>query len=597
MPPEIQAAALMCRWGVVIRACAEPPEARDRMADFPIVGIGSSAGGLEALDKLFDAMPRDPGMAFVVIAHLDPTRESHLTELLNRRIEMPVVEVRGEITVEPDHVYVIAPDQSLELNRNVLHPSKPSEPRAQRRPVDIFFRSLAENQRERAIGIVLSGTGTNGALGLRFIKSEGGIAIAQDPATAAYAGMPQSAISTGIVDLVLPPEKMAGALLDVVRHPYVRQPEVVEQLEPDGQLSALLALLRAQTHLNFEPYRRQTLLRRTHRRMGLHQIQHMSAYLERLRADPQEAAALARDLTISVSGFFRDPQAWKVLDEKVIAPLVAERDPNSALRVWVPGCATGEEAYSLAMLIAARAQEARKSFDLRIFATDVADHLLPTARAGLYPASIADDVGANRLELFFELEDDSYQAKKALRDTITFAPQNLLQDPPFSRLDLISCRNLLIYLEPDVQKKVLALFHFALREHGHLFLGPAENISGQENLFHPVTKKWRIYRRVGPTRHDVVDFPLIGPGARIVETGRWDALAPREARPPSGGAASRRPIFWRSRATACRRRSAAPCRGQWPTTRKSRAPAASSAAERSSPCGSWSIRSNAGAAP
>jgi two-component system CheB/CheR fusion protein len=412
----------------------------------------------------------------------------------------------------------------------VLHPSKPSEPRAQRRPVDIFFRSLAENQRERAIGIVLSGTGTNGALGLRFIKSEGGIAIAQDPATAAYAGMPQSAISTGIVDLVLPPEKMAEALISMVRHPYVRQPEAVEQPDLDGQLSALLALLRAQTNLDFQPYRRQTLLRRTHRRMGLHQIQHLSDYLERLRADPQEAAALARDLTINVSGFFRDSKAWDVLDQKVIAPLVAERDPNSAIRIWVPGCATGEEAYSLAMLIAARAQEGMKSFDLRIFATDVAHHLLPTARAGLYPASIAHDVDADRLERFFDIEDDSYQVKKPLREWITFAPQNLLQDPPFSRLDLISCRNLLIYLEPDVQKKVLALFHFALREHGHLFLGPAENISGQENLFHPVTKKWRIYRRVGPTRHDVVDFPLIGPGARIVETGRWDALAPREAR-------------------------------------------------------------------
>src|SRR5918994_4342140 len=426
------------------------------MAEFPIVGIGSSAGGLEALEKLFDAMPPEPGVAFVVIAHLDPTRESHLTELLDRRTQMPVVEVQGEITVEPDHVYVIAPDQSLELNGDVLHPSKPSEPRAQRRPVDVFFRSLAENQRERAIGIILSGTVTNGAAALRFIKSEGGITIAQDPATAAYAGMPQSAISTGIIDLVLPAEKMAAALLDVASHPYVRQPEAVEQPDWDGQLSAILSLLRAHTDLDFQPYRRQTLLRRTHRRMGLHRIQHLSAYLERLRNDPQEATALARDLTINVSGFFRDPQAWEILDEKVIAPLVAERDTNSAIRIWVPGCATGEEAYSLSMLIAERAQEARKAFDIRIFATDVSDHLLPMARAGLYPASIAADVDIERLDRFFEVEDDSYLAKKALRDTITFAPQNPLQDPPFSRLDLISCRNVLIYLETDVQRKMLA---------------------------------------------------------------------------------------------------------------------------------------------
>ena len=356
---------------------------------------------------------------------------------------------------------------------------------------------------------MLSGTGTNGSAGLRFIKSEGGIVIAQDPATAAYAGMPQSAISTGVVDLVLPPHRMAEALVDVVRHPYVRQPEAVAQPDSDGQLAELLGLLRTQTNLDFQPYRRQTLLRRTHRRMGLHQIEHLSAYLERLRGDPQETTALARDLTINVSGFFRDPQAWKILDERVIAPLVRERDANSAIRMWVPGCATGEEAYSLAMLFLTRAQEASKSFDLRIFATDVAQHILPTARAGLYPASIAADIGADRLERFFEIEDDSYLAKRVLREAITFAPQNLLQDPPFSRLDLISCRNLLIYLEPEVQRKVLALFHFALRDGGHLFLGPAESVSGQEGLFQPVSKKWRIYRRIGPTRRDIVDFPLI----------------------------------------------------------------------------------------
>jgi two-component system CheB/CheR fusion protein len=264
--------------------------------------------------------------------------------------------------------------------------------------------------------------------------------------------------------------------------------------------------------------------------MGLHQIEHLSAYLERLRGDPKEASALARDLTINVSGFFRDPQAWKILDEQVIAPLVRERDTNSAIRIWVPGCATGEEAYSLSMLIAERAQGARKAFDVRIFATDVSDHLLPMARAGLYPASIAPDVDVGRLERFFDVEEDSYQAKKGLRDTITFAPQNLLQDPPFSRLDLISCRNVLIYLETDVQRKLLALFHFTLREHGHLFLGPAESISGQEGLFHPVSKKWRIYRRLGPTRHDIVDFPLVGAGEVAADAGRPHDPPPHERR-------------------------------------------------------------------
>ena len=272
------------------------------MADFPIVGIGSSAGGLEALEKLFDAMPPDPGLAFVVIAHLDPTRESHLTELLNRRTEMPAVEVQGDIAVEANHVYVIAPDQSLQLNGDVLHPSKPSESRAERRPVDVFFRSLAESQKERAIGIVLSGTGTNGAMGLRFIKCGGGITIAQDPATAAYAGMPQSAIGTGMVDLVLSPEEMAAALLDMARHPYLRKPEAVEQPDIDGQLSAILALLRAQTDLDFQPYRRQTLLRRTHRRMGLHQIRHLSAYLERLLSRSERRVHLSWQIEQSNAG-------------------------------------------------------------------------------------------------------------------------------------------------------------------------------------------------------------------------------------------------------------------------------------------------------
>ena len=363
---------------------------------------------------------------------------------------------------------------------------------------------------------MLSGTGTNGALGLRQIKAEGGIAIAQDPETAAHAGMPQSAIATGVVDLVLPPEKIPEALLDLVRHPYVRRPEVVEQR--DVELSALLDLLQRHTKLDFRPYRKGTLLRRTHRRMGLHRIESVDEYFRRLQGDPQEVRALARDLTINVSGFFRDPQAWSELDKKVIAPLVQERAAKASIRIWVPGCATGEEAYSVAMLIAERADKAGKSFDLRIFATDVSKDVLSIARAGRYPASIAEDVGAERLERFFEIEDDSYQVRKTLREAITFAPQNLLQDPPFSRVDLITCRNLLIYLEPEFQQKVLALFHFALREDRHLFLGPAESVSGQQNLFQAVSKKWRIYRRLGPTRHDIVDFPLISISGGASET-------------------------------------------------------------------------------
>jgi two-component system CheB/CheR fusion protein len=479
------------------------------MADFPIVGIGSSAGGLEALQKLFGAMPPDSGLAFVVAAHLDPTQKSHLTELLSRCTKMPVVEIKSSIKVEPDHVYVIAPDQELTIRSGVVKTSKPTAPRGHRHPVDSFFRSLAEDQGARAIAIVLSGTGTNGSQGLRFIKAEGGIAIAQDPETAGFAGMPRSAIATGIVDLILPPEKMPDALLNLARHPYVRHAaEAVAERAPDD-LYRLLTLVRAQTKHDFSNYRQRTLLRRIYRRMGLHRIERLPDYIERLRDDPAEIKALAADLTINVTGFLRDPEAWKILADKVVAPLVRQRPDGSAVRVWVPGCSTGEEAYSVAMLVLEHAEVAKKTLDLILFATDVADGVLSSARAGVYPASIAQDVTAARLERWFEMEDDTYCVKKALRETITFAPQNLLQDPPFSRLDLISCRNLLIYLEPEIQKRVLGLFHFALRDGGHLFLGPAESIAGREDLFQAVSSKWRIYRRLGPTRHDVVDFPLI----------------------------------------------------------------------------------------
>jgi two-component system, chemotaxis family, CheB/CheR fusion protein len=485
------------------------------MAEFPIVGIGSSAGGLEALQALFRAMPADSGLAFVIAAHLDPTQESHLSELLSRCTKMPVVQIENSVKVEPDHVYVIAPDRELTIREGVVRSNKPSAPRGHRHPVDSFLRSLAEDQGERAIAIILSGTGTNGSLGLRFIKAEGGIAIAQDPETAGFQGMPRSAIGTGVVDLVLAPEKMPEALLSLARHSYVRQPAAaVEEAEPQEQLGALLTLVRHETRRDFNSYKKTTLLRRIHRRMGLHRIERLRDYTERLRNDPDEISALAADLTINVTGFFRDPEAWQVLSDEVIVPLVREQPAESPIRVWVPGCSTGEEAYTIAILITEQAEAVGKRFDLKLFATDVTEGVLSSARAGLYPSSIAMDVGERRLQRFFEMQGDTYRIKKTLRETLIFAPQNLLQDPPFSRLDLISCRNLLIYLEPDFQKRVLGLFHFALREGGHLFLGSAETASGQEELFQPISKKWRIFRRLGPTRHEVVDFPLIDAGHR-----------------------------------------------------------------------------------
>ncbi len=376
-----------------------------------------------------------------------------------------------------------------------------------------FFRSLAEDQAERAIAIVLSGTGTNGSLGLRFVKAEGGIALAQDPETAAFDGMPRAAIATGVVDLVLPPGQMPEALLSIARHSYVRQPAAtLEEPAPEDQLKALLTAVRATTGQDFGSYRKRTLLRRIHRRMGLHRIEGLADYVLRLRGDPREVRALAADLTINVTGFFRDPEAWQALADKVVRPLLRERPAGSTIRVWVPGCSTGEEAYSIAMVFFEQAAAAQRTIDLRVFATDVAAGVFASARGGVYPGSIAQDVSAERLERWFDKDDDTYCVRRALRETITFAPQNLLQDPPFSRLDLISCRNLLIYLEPEIQKRIVSLFHFALREGGHMFLGPAETIGGEDELFSPVSKKWRIFQRLGPTRHELVDFPIISSG-------------------------------------------------------------------------------------
>jgi chemotaxis methyl-accepting protein methylase/two-component sensor histidine kinase/PAS domain-containing protein len=482
---------------------------------FPIIGIGSSAGGLEPLQALIRAVPEASGLAFVIVAHLDPTQKSHLPELLARCTAMPVMQVEETTEVRPDHVYVIGPDQDLSIEGGALHTKKSELPRGHRHPVDVFFRSLAEDQGRRAIGIVLSGTGTNGSLGLRAIKAKGGIAIAQLPETASFQGMPRSAIGTGVVDLVLAPEQMPEALLDLARHPYVRAPKTTEERAADDSLKAVLSVVTARTRRDFTGYRQRTLVRRIHRRMGLLKMTELRAYADRLRQDPDETRALVADMTINVTGFFRDPEAWQTLAETVIAPLVRERDPGTEIRAWLPGCSTGEEAYSLGMLIVEEAERAGKSFDVKIFATDIAEGVLGTARGGHYPGSIALDVGEERLSRFFVQVDDSYTVRPVVRELVTFAPQDLLRDPPFSKLDLVSCRNVLIYLEPEHQKRLLALFHFALRPDGCLFLGSSENVSGLEDQFQPISKKWRIFRRAGPTPSEIVDFPLgAGRGSR-----------------------------------------------------------------------------------
>jgi len=454
-------------------------------------------------------VPIDSGMVYMLVPHLDPRHESLMVGLLAKYTTMPVSEAVEGARVERDHVYVIPPNRYLAISDGVLRLTGPVERGAGQTAIDSFLRSLAEDQQEKAICIVLSGTGSHGTLGLKAIKDNGGMAMVQDPTTAEYDQMPRSAIDTGLADYVLPPEDMPEALLRYTGHFFggtVALPE--PPAVPDG-MTRLLALLRARHKLDFRPYRKRMLLRRIQRRMGLRHVDRLADYLTMLRAEEDELARLAKDLLISVTSFFRDPEMFEVLQTQVIPELLRDRPADSPIRVWVPGCATGEEAYSIGMLLIEQLAAAHKSYPLQIFATDLDTEALEVARRGVYPTNIQEDVSSDRLARFFaKVDERSYQVTKQLREPILFAQQNVLSDAPCSRLDLISCRNLLIYLEPDVQQKVLTLLHFALNDGGCLVLGPSESIGSHADLFEPLSKKWRMYRRSGLVRAERVEFPI-----------------------------------------------------------------------------------------
>jgi two-component system CheB/CheR fusion protein len=462
-------------------------------------------------------MPADSGMAFVLVQHLDPTHESLGAELIGRHTSMPVVEVRAEMPVEENCVYVIPPNRYLTISGGTLHLTEPLERRGLRVPIDFFLRSLAQDQQERAIGIILSGTGTDGTLGVREIKAVGGIVVAQSPETCQFDGMPRSAINTGVVDYILPVEKMPAALIDYLRHwqgnGQKKQPPAAEEA-PD-HLPAILGLLRARVKYDFSCYKKGTLVRRIQRRMGLHRIADMSEYVDYLRKNKDDLDALYRDLLIGVTNFFRDPEAWETLEQQVVVPLIADCDPHAPLRAWVAGCATGEEAYSLAMVLIEQLQVVGKGCAIQVFASDIDPDALQIARAGVYPENIAADVSPERLRRFFIADEHSYRVNKQVREAVVFAQQNVISDPPFSKLDLITCRNLLIYLEAPVQKTILSLFHFGLRPGGYLFLGGSETISQQRGMFEPISRKNRIYRRIGQSSPDRMELPV-----RVVDGSR-----------------------------------------------------------------------------
>ncbi len=482
---------------------------------FPVVGIGASAGGIDALRKFFAATSATSGMAFVVIQHLSPDHESLMADILARYAPMPVHQIEDGMCIEPNHVYVIRPGRTVTLEDGHLRLGEPVEKRGHRRPVDDFFRSLAQEQHEKAIAVVLSGMGTNGTAGAQAIKAVGGLCIAEDPERCEFPGMPRSLIHAGYADQVLGAEEIPDLLLRYVQHPYLQldpkgHARAVRELERHrSELTDIITLVRTRTGHDFTSYKLPTVLRRIQRRMGLIGAVELDDYLAHLKARTEEAEALANDLMINVTGFFRDPEAWEALRISVVRPMVEARAADEPIRAWVTACASGEEAYSLAILIAEEAARARKKLNVKIFATDTADKSLARARAGVYPTGIEADFPPERLERFFEQDEHTYRIKKELREQLVFAPQDVLRDPPFSRVDLITCRNLLIYLEPEAQRRALTLLHFALRDGGYLFLGNAETLGRTDELFEVVSKRWRMYRRTGATQHGFADLTTL----------------------------------------------------------------------------------------
>ena len=478
---------------------------------FPIVGIGASAGGLEALEQFLRGVPKGSGMAFVIIQHLDPTHKGIMDELLQRATDMRVMEVRDETTIRPDCVYLIPPNKDMSILHGVLHLLKPVAARGLRLPIDFFLRSLAQDRQDHSIDVILSGMGSDGTLGLRAIKEKAGVVLVQEPATAKFESMPRSAIDAGLADIVAPAAELAGKILTYLqRAPLITRTEIRPEDKGLSALGKVVILLRNHSGNDFSFYKRNTLYRRIERRMGLHQIGKMAAYVRYLQENSQELDLLFKELLIGVTNFFRDPAAWEHLCKHALPTLLASRSPGQALRAWVPGCSTGEEAYSLAIVLkeAVEALRPRRKITIQIFATDLDRNAIDKARSGFFLANIASDLSEARLKRFFTKEDHGYRVRKEIREMVIFAPQNLIMDPPFTKLDILSCRNLLIYLSSEVQKKLIPLFHYSLTPGGILFQGSAETVGDFTDLFAPMGGASRTYwRKESVLRSEPVSFP------------------------------------------------------------------------------------------
>jgi two-component system, chemotaxis family, CheB/CheR fusion protein len=503
---------------------------------FPIVGIGASAGGLEAFTELLNGLSVDCGLALVFIQHLAPTHESMLTELLARSTKLPVVEVRNGMPIEVNHVYVIPPNTVMVIKGGSLNLKPRAEVRGQQMPVDSFFRSMAGELKSRGIGVVLSGTGSDGTLGLRAIKAEGGLTFAQDEKSAKYEGMPLSAVHAGAVDFVLPPQRIAQELLRIARNPAVAFPQAVKgaELQPKERsgLDTIFKLLRGATGIDFTHYKPSTIQRRITRRMTVNKLDQLADYVTFLARSRTEVDALYHDMLINVTSFFRDPDTFAAIKEKVLPHLLGERPKDAPVRIWVPACSTGEEAYSLGITLTEYLQETGSKVPVQIFATDVSDLVLDQARNGVFPENISADVPAELLCSYFVKTDGGYRIAKPVRDLCVFARQDITRDPPFSNLDLISCRNLLIYMDQEMQRKIIPTFHFALKPTGVLVLGSSESIGGFADLFRLMDSRNKIYLKKSVPRRASLELTGFAPekpaltgrrGMTVAQGGQFDA--------------------------------------------------------------------------
>ena len=493
----------------------DPSGLPDRKSDLLIAAVGASAGGIEAFIELISNLATDTGMAFVLVQHLDPEHHSMLTELLSKKTAMRVKEVTNGMTVEPNHVYVIPPNATMSISNHTLQLAPRGEGRGLHMSIDHFMRALAEEQGNRAIGVLLSGSGTDGTSGLAEIQAHGGVTFAQDDQSAKYDSMPRSAVAAGCVDYILPPKAIARELARIARHPYLARDQGPELAPAENTgLNLVFNLLRKSTGIDFTHYRQTTILRRIHRRMVVHKIEKIDEYFKYLQSNPAEIKALYQDMLINVTNFFRNPKVFDALKSQVFPAIMKNRGAEGSLRIWTPGCASGEETYSIAIALLEALGDKAPQTHIQLFGTDISESSIAKARSGFYAENIQGDVSPERLRRFFTKLEGGYRISKTIRDMCIFAQHNVLNDPPFSQMDLICCRNLLIYLEPVLQNKVVALFHYATRPGGYLLLGTSEGIGTATNLFATEHRTYKIFLKKSTGVRQPVTFSMSTPEER-----------------------------------------------------------------------------------